>query len=69
MLNYLIPGEAHNISCGLGYRVNNIFVDAAYVYRTQNYRLFNYVYDCANYGTTDMLTNNHSLKITVGYRF
>ena len=69
MLNYLIPGEAHNISCGLGYRVNNIFVDAAYVYRTQNYRLFNYVYDCANYGTTDMLTNNHSLKITIGYRF
>lgn len=69
LLNYHIPGDVHNISCGVGYRMNNFYVDAAYVYRTQNYRIFPIVPDNITYGTTDMLQNCHSLKITLGYRF
>ena len=41
--HYQVPGDTNNITCGMGYRVNNISIDVAYVYRQQNYSIFAYI--------------------------
>ena len=67
--HYQIPGDVHNITCGLGYRINNISIDAAYVYRTQNHSIYAYPEAGYGYTPTTMNLNNHSIKISLGYRF
>ncbi|MBR2378899.1 MAG: hypothetical protein IKA91_05645, partial [Bacteroidaceae bacterium] len=67
--HYQVPGDVHNISCGLGYRINNIFFDAAYVFRTQDYSIFAYEGAIMNPQLTILNMNNHSVKLTLGYRF
>lgn len=67
--HYQVPGEVHNVSCGLGYRYNNIFIDAAYVFRTQDYSIFAYEGALSDSQLTILNTNNHSIKLTFGYRF
>ena len=67
--HYQVPEDTHNISCGLGYRVNNIYFDAAYVYRTQDYSIFAYEGAVMNPQLTILNMNNHSIKLTLGYRF
>ena len=67
--HYQVPGDVHNISCGLGYRINNISFDAAYVFRTQDYSIFAYEGAIMNPQLTILNMNNHSVKLTLGYRF
>lgn len=69
LAQYQIPGDTHNISCGLGYRFGNVNIDVAYVHRMQDYSVFPYVpgYVEANLASMDMRHN--SVKFTLGYRF
>lgn len=67
--HYQVPGDAQTISCGLGYRFNNFTVDLAYVYRMQDYSIFAYEDALLDSRNTIMDTDNHSLKLSLGFRF
>ena len=67
--HYQVPNEAHTVSCGLGYRFNNFSVDLAYVYRMQDFSLFAYENAIIDSQNTIMNTDNHSIKLSLGFRF
>ncbi|MBE6306528.1 MAG: hypothetical protein E7084_02600 [Bacteroidales bacterium] len=67
--HYQVPGDVHNISCGVGFRINNINVDAAYVYRMQDSRIFAFEGATVGFNPTIMNLHNNSIKLTLGYRF
>jgi hypothetical protein len=67
--HYQVPGEVNNITCGLGYRINNISIDAAYVYRQQDFSIFAYEGIDRSMTSTIMSLDNHSIKLSLGYRF
>lgn len=69
LTQYQIPADAHNISCGIGYRINNVYIDAAYVHRMQNFSIYPYVTAGESYRPTTMDMRHNSIKITAGYRF
>lgn len=69
LITYQMPDDAHNITCGLGYRVNNISIDAAYVHRIQNYNIIPYEGGDTSIFPTTMDLRHNSIKITLGYRF
>ena len=70
LTSYYLPHDAHNISCGIGYRVNNISLDVAYVHRIQK----DDIYPCPPFehdpaplsGVMDL--RNHSVKLTLRYK-
>lgn len=66
LITYQIPDDAHNFSCGLGYRVNNFSIDAAYVHRMQQYTIIPYETFTI---PTSMDMRHNSIKVTLGYRF
>ena len=71
LTTYYLPHDAHNISCGLGSRVNNITLDLAYVHRIQEYDIYPFT-PLGNdptplSGVMDMRYN--SVKLTIGYKF
>ncbi|MBR5844021.1 MAG: hypothetical protein IKY75_05495 [Bacteroidaceae bacterium] len=67
--HYQVPGDVHNITCGLGYRFNNFSIDAAYVFRTQDYSIFAFEGMATGRENTILNMNNHSIKVTLGLRF
>lgn len=70
LIHYQIPGDTHNITCGVGYSINNISIDAAYVFRMQPYSIYAYpTAHSGSYSPTIMDTHLNSLKITLAYRF
>ena len=69
LVTYQVPDAAHNFSCGLGYRINNISIDAAYVHRMQNYNIIPYESGNGSMMPTTMDMRHNSVKITLGYRF
>lgn len=71
LTSYYLPHDAHNISCGIGYRVNNISLDVAYVHRIQKYDIYPFTpfeNDPAPLSGVMDLRNN-SVKLTIGYKF
>ncbi len=71
LTSFILPHDAHNISCGLGYRFNNISFDVAYVHRMQKYEIYPFISD-NNIKTSlnaDMDMRHNSIKATVSYRF
>lgn len=69
LVQYQVPGDVHNITCGLGYRINNISIDAAYVHRMQKYSLFPFEGAGSSFVPSIMDTHLNTVKVTVGYRF
>lgn len=69
LAQYQIPGDTHNISCGLGYRISNFNIDLAYVHRMQDYSIYPFETADAGYRPTTMDLRHNTLKITFGYRF
>lgn len=69
LTQYQIPGDAHNISCGLGYRFNNFSVDVAYVHRMQDYSIYPFTTNNNSYCPTIMGMHHNSVKLSFGYRF
>lgn len=69
LTQYHIPNDAHNISCGVGYRINNVNIDLAYVHRMQDYSIYPYATAGSSYKPTIMDMHHNSVKLSVGYRF
>lgn len=67
--HYQVPADAHNFSCGLGYRINNFFIDAAYVHRKQMYSIHPFEQNVSDYQFTTMDMRHNSIKATIGFRF
>ncbi len=71
LTTYYLPHDAHNISCGLGYRINNISLDVAYVHRMQKYDIYPFTPfegDLAPLSSTMDMRHN-MVKLTIGYKF
>ncbi len=67
LTTYTLPHDIHNISCGLGYRINNIFIDAAYTHRMQKFDVFPYTHSGNKSAQMDM--HHNMVKLTFGYKF
>ncbi len=64
--HYQIPDNRHSFSGGLGFRFNNVSIDAAYVHQKQDINIFPFI-QSGNMAKMDMRYN--SVKLTLGYRF
>lgn len=69
LTNYILPHDMHNITCGIGYRINNISLDAAYVHSMQKYDIFPFTPYDANVLQAQMNMHRNMVKLTLGYRF
>lgn len=69
LTNYVLPHDRHSITCGIGYRINNISLDAAYVHSMQKYDIFPFTPYNANELQAQMDMYRNMVKLTVGYRF
>lgn len=66
---YTLPHDTHSITCGIGYRINNISLDAAYAHSMQKYDIFPFTPYDSKPMQAQMNLYRNMIKLTVGYRF
>jgi hypothetical protein len=69
--SYRFDKTTQNICCGLGYRYQNFYIDAAYVYRNRESKFNAYTnYNGGGEAPTAKITeDNHSLVFSAGFKF
>lgn len=69
--SYTFDDETYYITCGLGYRYQNFYADAAYVYRHQSSRWHAYTPNdyTALPPTSDLSASNSQIVFSLGFRF
>jgi opacity protein-like surface antigen len=58
---------ANNYTLGFGYRNRNLYVDMAYLYN--NYKEDFYAFNYIGLPSTEVISNNHKIMLTLGVRF
>ena len=74
--NYRVDNHTEYITCGLGYRYKQFYIDAAYVYKHMNSTYHAYTPDVDYQNNTvypspqsDLKLNNSQIVLTAGFRF